>query len=217
MSVLKNQLDENISFSAIFTHELQKPLTIIKGKIDVLLLKTRSENEYIKALKEIETEVQNHSKIIESLQTLNNINASKYNFANVDLEVLVNRINQSAFELVLIGENFIVKGNETLLKIALENIVENAEKYGNNNPIKVQLTKEKNLIKIEFIDNGIGINKEELKQVGSIFYRSAKVKNIEGNGIGLYLVNKIVAFHYGAMQVSSTENEGTTVTLKFPI
>jgi signal transduction histidine kinase len=57
MSILKNQLDENINFSAIITHELQKPLTIIKGKIDVLLLKTRSENEYIKALKEIVIEV----------------------------------------------------------------------------------------------------------------------------------------------------------------
>jgi signal transduction histidine kinase len=215
MSILKNQLDENINFSAIITHELQKPLTIIKGKIDVLLLKTRSENEYIKALKEIVIEVQNQSKIIESLQTLDNINVSKYNLVNVDLEVLVEKINCSAFELILIGENFIIKGNETLLEIAFNNIVENAEKYGKNKPIKVLLTKEKNLIKIEFIDNGIGINKEDLKQVGSIFYRSAKVKNIEGNGIGLYLVNKIVAFHQGAMQVSSTENKGTVVTLKF--
>ena len=70
---------------------------------------------------------------------------------------------------------------------------------------------------IEFIDNGIGIEPDELEKVFQPFYRAQNAKNISGSGLGLPLTKKIMEIHGGQLDIVSKINSGTTVKMTIKI
>ncbi len=70
--------------------------------------------------------------------------------------------------------------------------------------------------RIDIIDEGIGIHKDELTKIFSRFYRSQKVMDTEGLGIGLFLAREIVANGGGYIKVKSEESQGTTFSIFLP-
>ena len=66
---------------------------------------------------------------------------------------------------------------------------------------------------IKIIDNGMGISEERLKRLGEPFYSNKE----KGTGLGLMLCFRIVKQHNGSITIKSTENQGTTVEVRFPI
>jgi signal transduction histidine kinase len=99
-----------------------------------------------------------------------------------------------------------IKGDKTLLQLALSNIINNSIKYtGEEGTIEITIEqKDSNLI-IEVCDNGIGIPKEDIARIFDGFYRAgnAKEKNIEGTGTGLSVIKQIVESHRGVINVES--------------
>ena len=73
---------------------------------------------------------------------------------------------------------------------------------------------EKN-IKISISDNGCGIPAEHLPRIKDKFYKANQTQR--GSGIGLAVVDEIMRLHNGSLDIESTENVGTTVTLTIPI
>jgi signal transduction histidine kinase len=101
---------------------------------------------------------------------------------------------------------FMVKADETLLKQAVKNLLNNALSAGQNAWVRLkegQLSG-KNGIFIEVSDNGKGISPEEAKKIFLPFYSTKQ----DGLGIGLALVQKIAMAHGGAVDVTSTEGKG---------
>lgn len=104
--------------------------------------------------------------------------------------------------------------------LILTNIIDNALKYNIAEPI-VELFAEivdGNLL-VEIKDNGIGINEAYHSELFQRFFRVpiGETHHIKGFGLGLYLVKQLMDAHKSAIFVSSIEDEGTTVSLKFPI
>ena len=106
------------------------------------------------------------------------------------------------------------------LELIFINIIDNALKYNINEPhIVIQgKVEDVNLI-IQIEDNGIGINEQYHKELFHRFFRVplGETHHIKGFGLGLYLAKQLMDAHNSAIFVTSTENEGTTVTLKFPL
>jgi two-component system phosphate regulon sensor histidine kinase PhoR len=106
------------------------------------------------------------------------------------------------------------------LELIFTNIIDNALKYNINEPrVVIQgNVVDANLI-IQIKDNGIGINEQYHKELFHRFFRVplGESHHMKGFGLGLYLVKQLMDVHNASVYVKSAENEGTTVTLKFPL
>ena len=113
------------------------------------------------------------------------------------------------------NEDFIVLGDYDKLKQVFINLISNAIKFTNiNGTVLINITSNINSVIIEISDNGIGIKKEDLPFIFERMYRGDKSRHkIEGSGLGLTLVKKILTLHSGTIDVESKENKGTKFTI----
>ena len=109
-----------------------------------------------------------------------------------------------------------INSDEALLKLLFKNLIENAIKYGNNNPINIELKKEKK-VKLIIEDFGVGISEKALPHIFERFYREDEARNreIKSYGLGLSIVKEIVALLNIDIQVESQLGKGTKITLLF--
>lgn len=109
-------------------------------------------------------------------------------------------------------------GDETLLNQLFSNIITNAIKYRDEQrPLRVSITGVNRYKKVLYriMDNGIGIPKEHLEKIWYVFYRVDN-RHVQGDGIGLSVVKRIVEKHHGKIWVESTERYGTTFFIELP-
>ena len=99
---------------------------------------------------------------------------------------------------------------------ALANIVDNAIKYTESGTITISVTSYEMFAKIDISDDGIGIPESEQAKIFSRFYRSEKVKDREGVGIGLYLARQIISGEGGYIKVASIPAKGSTFSVYLP-
>jgi len=126
---------------------------------------------------------------------------------------------EGTIELKLEAENDVVIGDIVHLTNVLFNLVDNAVKYANVTPhILVTSKSDKKGLTISVEDNGIGIKKEELKQIFDKFYRvpTGNIHNVKGFGLGLYYVKLVIEAHRGTIHVKSQLGEGSIFTMWLP-
>lgn len=230
---LLNNLEESFNkitdFSNNASHELKTPLTVIRGEIEVTLKQERKPEEYREVLKDILEESISIQKMIEQLfflakQDMTELN-SDFNEIYLD-EVITDTVFQiGKFALT---KNIAVEikkiipatihANETLIKIAISNILRNSIIYSQNGShvsIFLDENDKEYLLKIE--DNGYGISKDDLPFIFERFYRADKARSRKdgGTGLGLAIVKMILDIHRYDIEVSSKET-GTTVIIKIP-
>ena len=104
------------------------------------------------------------------------------------------------------------------IRLLLTNLLNNAVRHGENNPIKVRVSLAGEKASLEVIDQGEGIPREHLKQIAEPFYRadSSRQRNTGGTGLGLYLCRLIAEAHGGNLDIESKVGEGTRVILRLP-
>ena len=103
---------------------------------------------------------------------------------------------------------------------ALLNILENAVKYCSGSPkIDCIISSKESYFKIEIADNGMGISKENQKQIFDKFFRidQNEIHNVKGLGLGLYYTNEIIKAHDGKIDIDSKPGSGSTFTITIPL
>ena len=108
-----------------------------------------------------------------------------------------------------------VKGSATLLTTAFLNVLDNACKYSSE-PVAVQLKASDGQITVMVTDKGRGIAETDTTHILSPLYRGKNVEGVPGYGIGLAVTQKIVDLHLGVLQITSSLNQGTTVSIGLP-
>jgi signal transduction histidine kinase len=106
------------------------------------------------------------------------------------------------------------------IKQVLQNLVDNACKYsGKSKKIEVRVTSDKTKIYMSVKDYGIGIKKEDQRNIFNRFYRSSDVliQTVKGSGIGLTIVKQIVKKHQGSIILSSAHGKGSDFQIILPI
>lgn len=229
---IETSFETQNNFISNASHELRTPLTVIIGEADVALSKPRSPEDYQQTLDIIILEAEKLENKIKALlflaQTGFSNNLQQFEPIRIDqllYEVRDNllRINPELkiqFNLELMPENpekLQVMASYQLLMLAFSNIISNAGKYSNYNPVIVSLGATEKHALIIIKDSGIGIPKEELRFIYDPFFRASNTGNFEGYGIGLPLAQTILRMHQGEIHVSSIEHIGTTVELRIPI
>ena len=108
-------------------------------------------------------------------------------------------------------------GNEEIMSHAWVNLLGNAIKFtGENGEIGVRVKETDNEILVRIKDNGVGMSEETLQHIFDKFYQSESSHAMEGNGLGLPLVKRIVELCNGKIVVESEEGKGTTFSVYLP-
>src|SRR5690606_11412625 len=114
----------------------------------------------------------------------------------------------------------LVEGDPVHLESTINNILDNARKYSQDNPqIFVKTYNDDKFIIIEVKDQEIGMSKSVLKKIFDQFYReeTGNVHNVKGHGLGLAYVRKITELHKGRVYAESELGKGSTFFIKLPI
>ena len=230
---LFGRISENIllqqNFINYVSHEFKTPLASISGNLEVFAQKDRTPEEYKKVAKESLENVYEIENILNNLLLMSGLANLKESHQTLRIDELIWKISEklnfktddskSAISVQLevqTSDLLEFTGNETLIYLALYNIVENAIKYSQNSPIIIRIFENQQALNIEIKDFGRGISQEDLDKITETFYRGKNVENIKGSGIGLSLSKSIFNHHHIAMQISSEINSGTQVLLVFP-
>lgn len=101
----------------------------------------------------------------------------------------------------------------------VDNLLSNALKYTEKGIIYITVRTTKKKWSIEVKDTGIGIPKEEQRNIFHEYYRAQNAMNFQetGSGIGLMITRRIVKQHHGDISFSSTEGKGTIFTVQIPV
>ena len=220
------------SFISNASHELRTPLTSLNGQIEVLLMKDRSTEEYKKALASILEDIKSLSELANRLLLIArtaSLSPADFN-AKVRIDEILWQIQDEMIKLhndyiininldetVTETEQMAIAGDESLLKTAFVNVIDNACKYSGNKRVDISLNYSNESVFLTFEDKGIGIPQDELNKIYEPFFRGSNVKLVSGHGIGLALVNQIIKAHNGTLKFFSVPGKGTTVTITLPI
>jgi two-component system phosphate regulon sensor histidine kinase PhoR len=129
------------------------------------------------------------------------------------------RQRNGALNLELNAESKNIIGDRELLAQAINNIIDNAEKYSPNDPrITVRTIDNGRDIEIQVIDNGIGITSDARKRVFDKFFRvpTGNVHSVKGFGLGLTFVKSVIDKHRGQVQLCAGLTMGTEVRITLP-
>jgi signal transduction histidine kinase len=219
------------TFIANASHELMTPLTSINGQLEVLMLKDRSTTEYKSALNSVLDDIRSLINLSNRLLMIARTSAEgPVNFSNkirID-EILWQaqeeiirfnnsyRINISMDNSLTDSDQMVVVGDDSLLKVAVSNLIDNACKYSSDHTVDIKFRHVEKSIEVVFADRGIGISDKDLHKIFEPFYRGTNTNSISGSGIGLPLVNQIIKNHNGTVKISSQIGKGTTVTILLP-
>jgi signal transduction histidine kinase len=114
-------------------------------------------------------------------------------------------------------KNIQIRGNETLLIRAFQNIIENSIKYSKGTKLDVTVDKDKNEINISFKDNGQGIPAKQCSKIFNRFYRVDKSRSRKsgGSGLGLAITKEIIQRHNGSIECISDTGKGCEFKIHF--
>ncbi|MFQ5520216.1 MAG: sensor histidine kinase [Candidatus Methylomirabilia bacterium] len=218
-------------FSADASHELQTPLTILKGELEVALRSPRSPDDYQRILKSALEEIDKIARLVEDLLLLARADAGvlRMDRRPVDLGQLVEEVYGQIkiladAQAITLGlgpvEPVSIHGDHERLRRLLLNLVDNGIKYtppGGRVTLSVQRHAEWASIRIA--DNGIGLSSEEQEWVFQRFYRSAEARSRGegGAGLGLCIARSIAEAHSGRIEVESGPGRGSTFTVLLPL
>ena len=206
-------------FNSNVSHELKTPLTIMKGEIEVALMNDECGEELLNSLL---NEINYINEITDKLLFLTKKDSlNKQNFEEIDIEGIILELFEKYTKKISINldiedEEYYLRGDKTLLMIAISNLIENSIKYGATK-IDIILKKEKNKIVLKIKDNGIGIPKVKLPFIFDEFYRvdESRNKKVKGFGLGLSIVKSIITLHNGKIKLNSDGQNGVEAVIEF--
>lgn len=223
-TILKNQQ----RFTANVSHELFTPITIMQNKLENLLSSENLSEPMIEKVIDQQNHLNHLQQIIKALLLIARIENDQFvKTDNVKLMEVIDEIIENiedraemkniTIENCIIPDAYVSNVNKSLLYILLFNLISNAIKYNHNGGwIKIISYKEDNQHYIEVKDNGIGIDSSHIHTIFDRFKRIDPLVG-EGHGLGLSIVNAIVRFHNGSIEVESVKGIGSTFKVGIPL
>ena len=223
---LQESFETQRRFTADASHELRTPVTAIVGHSNYLLRRTNPDPEQEDSLTVIRREAERMAKLVNDLLELARADAG----FSIDREPmnLLDVVEAVHMEVAPVAGNaeivitspqplLQVNGDAARLKQVVLNLVQNALNAGASR-VTISLMREKDKVRMEFLDNGPGIPEEALPHLFDRFYRVDGARSTRGNGsgLGLAIVRWIIQQHGGSVEVESRLGEGSVFTVTLP-
>jgi len=213
-------------------HEVKNPLTALRTAL-VNVRECKTEDERQRAIANAGRAVDRLIRLLADLRKLSDLGVRPLERLSVDVPELLREMVDAAKSLPAYQGREVnlliskvpspfppVTGDRDLLSLAVYNLVENALKFtSGDEAVEVRALEDGRSIVIEVADSGPGIPSDELSKIFEELYRGANARGIEGSGLGLALVQRVVELHGGQVEVRSTQTDprGTVFTLRLPV
>ena len=222
---LQAAYEELDTFSYTISHDLRTPLTSIKTYTELMLKNKSIDEGGKKMLSRILVGADKMNLLIKEILNLARVGRSEIHFETVNMESLLKDIKTevwSAYKadhsVLILGQLPNIKGDKTMITQVFTNLIGNAVKYSamvEQPKIEVSAYIDEGEIIYSVKDNGIGIDNRYYDRVFELFKRMDNVKEIEGSGVGLAIVKRIVEKHHGRVWFESKLNVGSTFFVAF--
>ncbi|MDZ4801352.1 MAG: CHASE2 domain-containing protein [Bryobacteraceae bacterium] len=213
------------------THEMRSPLTAIQGSSELMGRYNLTDDKRKQMALMINNESKRLAKMIQTFLDIERLTDGQMELRTDPfelaplLEACVGRVRVLAerkniqIDLNPPAEAWAMRGDRELMEYAVYNLLTNAVKYSPaDTSVTVETRGSAAEVRILVTDQGMGMDEKELKNIGRKFYRTrrAEASGEAGTGIGLSLVQQIVAHHQGRMEVQSTPGKGSCFTMVLP-
>lgn len=213
------------NFMMAVTHELKTPIAITQLNLETLQKRKLDEAQQQKLLTVAIQETNRLNILTNNILIASQLEAGKYSLNNqqVDISQLVtqitnefiSRFTKRSFK-VEVTPGLFVWGENMLLQLLLNNLIENAIKYSPSPaPVSIILNQQNTQIVLTIADEGIGIADAEKKKIFEKFYRSGNeaTRTTKGTGLGLYLCKRIVQDHKAQILIKDNLPQGSIFTV----
>jgi len=222
----KKEVQEMVSD---ITHQIKTPISNIRMYSDTIVNNDLTKEKEHEFLEVISSQVDKLEFLLDSLTKMSRLETNML-VLNKESRKIIECLEEAKRQANPLAEKknisieitgdtkTIVKYDKKWTLEAICNLIENAIKYTNENgKIVINLEKLESFLKIDIIDNGIGIDSKNINNIFKRFFREQKVHSIEGVGIGLYLSKNIIELQNGYIKVKSKVGEGSTFSVFLPI
>lgn len=225
-----SQLEEmRQEFISNVSHEIQSPLTSIRGFVQALRSDSLSVEQRRHYLNIIETESNRLSSLSDNLLKLASLETR-----NMEFDCQPYRLDRQLRNLILASEpqwiekqidmqaffnDIVITADEDLLSQVWINLIHNSIKFTPpGGTIRLDLHQSDGVIQVKISDTGIGITAEDQIHIFERFYKAdhSRERSLGGSGLGLSICQKIIAMHNGSISVQSNLGEGAIFTVSLP-
>ncbi len=208
--------------AAAISHELRNPLSGIKVAVEYLARKLKDQAEVGDIINNIHSEVIFANNIISNILEyvkISSPNLKKSNIKSLIEEAILTVAQQGFFNNIKIKKQV---ANDLpaldldplqIRQILMNLFINSAEAMIGGGILSINVSQQTDMVVIRVADNGVGIEKEQMKKLFEPFF-TTKVKGI---GLGLAIAEEIVVNHDGKIDVVSKVGKGTTFTIRLPL
>lgn len=218
--------EEQTQFMAMMSHEIKNPLSSIEAAADALqdLHPALSEAETVR-LARIHRGVAQIDRLMNQLIRQDHFSqaAAQLSFSRVDVRQLCAEAieatgQRECFQFqYLLDESMFLRADPTWVRLALDNLLDNALKYGGvGTLVDLSVHSDAEAILIDVADRGPGIPEELRQKVFDRYFRSPQAGHLPGAGLGLHLVQCVTQWHKGDVRVLARSGGGTLVRWRLP-
>lgn len=216
-------------FISDVSHEFQTPLTAISGFVTILKnenLTDEQRKKYADIILFNSNRLSHLSKNMLQLTLLDGEDTAldKTEFPLIEqlnrvIEMEDNAALSKDIEIEFIHpkKEFIIEADESRMEQVWINLLSNAIKYTNEHGVvTVEVRRTPTELQVRFEDTGVGMSQDAISHIFERFYRQDKSRTIEGNGLGLSIVKRIIDLHHYKIDVESQEDVGSVFTVYIP-
>ncbi len=225
---VETTLDAHRAFLADSSHELRRPLAVLRGNLEVLASGALPEDERQQVIEETDAESRRMSRILADLLLLSQVDARMIlQLQPVDLNHLLSSVAERGrqrfptreIKLDAVDGPVRIDADEQRVRQVFENLLENAARYANpGTPISISVRRNGRFAKASIDDIGPGMSEDEVRHAFERFFRGSRGRRqfSDGSGLGLAIVRHIAEAHGGGVALTSSD-AGTSVTVELPL
>lgn len=216
-------------FISDVSHEFQTPLTAISGFATILKnenLTDEQRQKYADIILFNSNRLSHLSKNMLQLTLLDgedtSLDKSEFPLIEqlnrvIEMEDNVALSKDIEIEFIHPKKEFIIEADESRMEQVWINLLSNAIKYTNEHGVvTVEVRRTPTELQVRFEDTGVGMSQDAISHIFERFYRQDKSRTIEGNGLGLSIVKRIIDLHHYKIDVESQEDVGSVFTVYIP-
>ena len=221
--------ETNRQLMTSLSHDVRTPLTTLIGYLDAAhkgIVDGKERDDYVETARRKAHDLKEYIDVLFDWFKLGSDEFSM-NIAEIDLTELTRNIlidwipifedTQVDFTIDIPEQPFRVQIDPDGYMRILNNLIQNVISHSHADKIEIALMEQNRNIKIVLSDNGIGIDKEDLKHIFDRLYKCDKGRSEKGSGLGLSIVHELVEKLNGTIVADSTLGKGTIFTLFFPL
>ncbi len=229
LSTVRQTEETNRQLMTSLSHDVRTPLTTLIGYLDAAhkgIVTGKDRDDYIETARRKAHDLKEYIDVLFDWFKLNSdefaLEIQSVEAAELTRNILIDWIpifedKQVDYDIAIPEQPVRVRLDMDSYMRIINNLIQNVIAHSHADKIKISLSKKGNSMELLLADNGVGIEKEDLKHIFERLYKCDKGRSEKGSGLGLAIVHQLVGKMGGSITVESVPGKGTEFVLLFPL